>query len=153
MNGYTTHKGDTIRHRSGVFDVRLPDPAGTFVVFQTLEAAKAFIDAGHIVSGHKVYDVATQEPTSIKEARLDRAAEEAARKLHEFRMKHSTYFYSTERVDPKTRIVLPRIRNEALEREASRLFEIVRNANKAALDAEHAAKTSATQSPITKEHP
>lgn len=77
------------------------------------------------------------------EIQADREAERAMAAHQAFRAKHWAYFASTERVEPKTGVVLPRVRNEALERESFRLFEIARNANKRALDLEHAAKAVA----------
>ena len=78
--------------------------------------------------------------TAITPAELaaDRAAEAAAENLRKFRNANWAYFAGTERVLPNG-VVLPRVRNKALERESFRLFEITRNANKLALDLEHGA--------------
>lgn len=73
------------------------------------------------------------------EAAADREAERAAEELRRFREANWAYFYSTERVLPNGTVV-PRTRNEALEREASRLFDIARSANKRAMDLEHTNK-------------
>jgi hypothetical protein len=60
MVGYITHNYNTIRLRSAGFDVALGD--GTFVSFDTLDRAKAFIDGGRRVTDEVLYDVVTQTP-------------------------------------------------------------------------------------------
>lgn len=63
MVGYSEHNGIGIRHRSGVYDVPVGSvPYEQFVPFMSLDTAKAFIDAGRVVDGHTVYDMATQAP-------------------------------------------------------------------------------------------
>lgn len=71
------------------------------------------------------------------EAAADREAERAAEELRKFREANWAYFYSTEQVLPNG-VVVPRARNEPLERESFRLFDVARSANKRALDLEHA---------------
>ena len=72
------------------------------------------------------------------ELQADKDADLAAEVLRKFRLKHAGYFHSAPVVDKKGRVT-PFNRNEALERESFRLFEIVRQANKRALDIEYAA--------------
>ena len=72
----------------------------------------------------------------------DRAADLAAENHRKFRAVNWVYFASTDRVLPNG-VIVPRARNEALERESFRLFEITRNANKLALDLEHEAAAAA----------
>ena len=76
-----------------------------------------------------------------EEIQADDEAEQAMKLHKEFRDKHWAYFYGTERFDSKTGRLIPRIRNEALERESGRLFSIARSANKRALDLEYKNKS------------
>jgi len=63
MVSYSTHANIGIRHRSSTFDVPLgAAPCTAFVNFETLEQAKAFIDAGRVVTDQVVYDINTQAP-------------------------------------------------------------------------------------------
>jgi hypothetical protein len=65
MVGYSTHANISIRHRSSTFDVPLgAAPCTAFVNFETLEQAKAFIDAGRVVTDQVVYDINTQAPAA-----------------------------------------------------------------------------------------
>jgi len=70
------------------------------------------------------------------ELRLDRAAEKAMLDLHTFRNKHWEYFTSTPGRDARG-VVIPRVKNKALDREAFRLHQLAIDANKAAADAEY----------------
>lgn len=63
MVGYIKHSNVTIRFRSNGFDVPL-EGGKTFVPFGSLDAAKAFIDAGRNTEGHTVYDMQTQAPVA-----------------------------------------------------------------------------------------
>ena len=76
------------------------------------------------------------------ELRLDRAAEEAMLNLHTFRNKHWQYFASTPTIDARG-VVVPRVKNEALDRESTRLHRLAINANKLAADAEYNANHGA----------
>jgi hypothetical protein len=66
MTGYITHKNVTIRFRSGLFDVHVGDhaPYKQFTSFEDLEQAKAFIDAGRVVTNQVVYWTETQTPVA-----------------------------------------------------------------------------------------
>ena len=76
-----------------------------------------------------------------EQIQADNEAEQAMRLHREFRDRHWAYFYSTERFDSKTGRLIPRIRDEALDRESGRLFQIARSANKRALDLEYKNKS------------
>lgn len=60
MNGYINYNTNVIRLRSSSFDVSLGN--GSFVTFDTLDQAKAFVDGGRQVTDQVVYDMATQTP-------------------------------------------------------------------------------------------
>ena len=66
MTGYTTHKDIVIRFRSNLFDVHVGDhaPYKQFTSFEDLEEAKAFIDAGRVVTNQVVYWTETQTPVA-----------------------------------------------------------------------------------------
>jgi len=66
MTGYITHKNVTIRLRSGLYDVHVGDhaPYKQFTSFENLEEAKAFIDAGRVVTNQVVYWTETQTPVA-----------------------------------------------------------------------------------------
>jgi hypothetical protein len=66
MTGYITHKDVVIRLRSGLYDVHVGDhaPYKQFTSFEDLEKAKAFIDAGRIVTNQVVYWTETQTPVA-----------------------------------------------------------------------------------------
>ena len=66
MTGYITHKNVTIRLRSGLWDVHVGDhtPYKQFTSFEDLEQAKAFIDAGRVVTNQVVYWTETQTPVA-----------------------------------------------------------------------------------------
>jgi len=67
----------------------------------------------------------------------DKAADNAAEALRLFRLKHWGYFTVQTRRCPVTGLIVPRIRDDKLEREAGRLFEIVQQANKEAVRLEY----------------
>jgi hypothetical protein len=71
-----------------------------------------------------------------QEIELDQAAEIAMKNHQDFRNKHWEYFYSTETIGENGEI-LPRVRNRALDNKSMELFNIAREANKKALDAEY----------------
>ena len=75
---------------------------------------------------------------SENEKRLDAEADKAARDLQAFRNKHRSYFWNVGHRDHLGRITVTP--NPALDREATRLHSIVREANKRAADAEYFAK-------------
>lgn len=61
MNGYIKHGDTTIRLRSQGYDVLIgATPATEFVRFDSLDEAKAFIDAGRVVTNHAVYGLQSQ---------------------------------------------------------------------------------------------
>ena len=65
MVGYSQHNSIGIRHRSSTFDVPLGTaPFTQFVNFGSLPEARAFIDAGRVVTDQVVYDMATQAPVA-----------------------------------------------------------------------------------------
>ena len=75
---------------------------------------------------------------SENEKRLDAEADKAARDLREFRNKRHSYFWNVGHRDTNGQMTVTP--NQALDREATRLHSIVREANKRAADAEYFAK-------------
>ena len=75
---------------------------------------------------------------TAKELALDAAADKAAKELADFRNKHRVYFWNVGHKDHLGQPTVPE--NHQLNREATRLHTVVREANKRAADAEYYAK-------------
>ena len=66
MNAYINYKDVASRLRSGLYDVYVGDhtPYQPFTSFEDLDTAKAFIDAGRVVTNHVVYRIDSQTPVA-----------------------------------------------------------------------------------------
>lgn len=72
-----------------------------------------------------------------EQEKADDKAEEYSRQHRAFRELHWKYFYSIDRVCHLTGVIIPRESRPDLDQESFRLFTLVRDANKAALDLEY----------------
>jgi len=72
-----------------------------------------------------------------EQEKADNLADEYSRQHRAFRELHWKYFYSISRVCHITGAIIPRESRPEIDRESLRLFTLVQNANKAALDLEY----------------